>query len=109
MGSSADESKSLILCSRISVLSPAGPSVIGNELCLVQRGFGLSADILWQQGAHPGTGTAHPHPEAQGGIVVMSPDDFGRRLEWIGAELGNRLGGLLTEWPWLGQSRSCQL
>lgn len=36
-GSDADEGKSLMLCPRISVLSLACPSVIGNELCLVQR------------------------------------------------------------------------
>lgn len=36
-GSDADEGKSLMFCPRISVLSPACLSVIGNELCLVQR------------------------------------------------------------------------
>lgn len=61
------------------------------------------------KGAHPGTGTARPPPEAQGGIVVRSPNNSARRLGGIGAELGNRLGGLLTEWPWPGHSRSCQL
>ena len=109
MGSRAVESKSLLLCSRISVLSPADGSVIGNELLLAQRFVGLSADKLWQQQSHWGPGNAHPHPEAGGGIVVTSPGNSGRRLGWIRAELGSRLGGFLTERPWLGHSRSCQL
>ena len=66
MGSSADESKCLTFCSRISALSPVCPSVIGNELCLAQSGFSLSANIIRQQGGLSWHGNDPPSPRDPG-------------------------------------------